>query len=105
MEPWQVAQLGGASSPLPKGCGFDSQLGRLCEAADQCFSLPFPLALKDQFLKILGGGGAVTKLGFFLKDGGCPILADFVQGCNPFSPRFQESQDECHCVPCPIKIH
>ena len=33
-----MAQLVGASSCAPKGCGFDPQSGDVQEATDQCFS-------------------------------------------------------------------
>ena len=57
----QVAQLVEVLSHIPKGCGFDSQLGDIWEATNQCFSLTWmflvlPSSLSKINKYILGWG-------------------------------------------------
>ena len=54
--PGQVAQLVGASSPTPKGCGFDPWPGHIWEATDGCFlhvddSLSLPAKINKHILR------------------------------------------------------
>lgn len=49
-----VAQLV-EMSHAPKGGGFNPQLGHVCEAVDQCFSLPLSPCLPHKSIKKNGG--------------------------------------------------